>query len=38
MTVGIWRTGMYGKLMKMDQDIPAQIIGEIKRILLQEKI
>ena len=29
---------MYSKLMKMDHDIPAQIIYEIKRLLLLEEI
>ncbi len=29
---------MYSKLMKMDDDIPAQIVYEIKRLLLPEEV
>ena len=29
---------MYSKLMTMDQDIPAQIINEIKRLLLPQEV
>ena len=29
---------MYSKLMKMDKDIPNQIINEIKRLLLPEEV
>lgn len=29
---------MYSKLMKMDHDIPAQIVYEIKRLLLPEEV
>ena len=28
---------MYSRLMKMDKDIPTQIINEIKRLLLPEE-
>ncbi len=29
---------MYSRLMKMDKDIPNQIINEIKRLLLPEEV
>ena len=29
---------MYSRLMKLDPDIPAQIISEIKRLLLPKEV
>ena len=29
---------MYSRLMKMDNEIPVQIVNEIKRLLLPEEV